>query len=310
MRRRGYLPIPLELEEVPCPTCAGRETTVLLRFDAFGFPTPMTQCAQCGQVYMNPRPTAAYLNNFYCRKYRRFYEGLRRTTDRYIKKRRWEEWARYRLSKYSELLSEGIEVLDIGCGAGLFLDAVRRSLRSTITVGIEPDPVLADHAEKRLGLEVHRGFFDTFACPRRFDLITAFHTLEHLPDLGAFFEFGKSHLKRGGRVVVETPNVGGAWKGIGMFHLVHLYAFTPHTISNLFRVNGFEVERVAAVENDLEHSNLYLIGTQGSAPPTTQAWCDQEECARIESKCRQLHTQRYHRIVRTWTKLALQAIRG
>jgi SAM-dependent methyltransferase len=87
--------------------------------------------------------------------------------------------------------------------------------------------------------------------PASFDLITAFHVLEHLPDpLGALRAM-LGWLAPGGLMIVEVPNADGLgarlfgryWSGLDFpRHLVH---FTPRTLGALVeRAGGRVVARV------------------------------------------------------------------
>lgn len=95
----------------------------------------------------------------------------------------------------------GLEILDFGCGAGDFLQAVRG------------DCVTAK------GIELQRNYVDDLNAngipcfdslnsieERSLDTIFSFHVLEHLPDpLASLLEM-KTKLRTGGRLVIEVPH--------------------------------------------------------------------------------------------------------
>ena len=83
--------------------------------------------------------------------------------------------------------------------------------------------------------------------PGSFDLVTAFHVLEHLPDPLGVLRRMLGWLAPGGSAVIEVPNVAGAgarlfgryWSGLDMpRHLVH---FTPATLTALAERAGGRV---------------------------------------------------------------------
>jgi SAM-dependent methyltransferase len=246
---------------------------------------------------------------FYQKYFRFFYEGYRKVTEDYIRRKKWKEWADFRLARYQPYLRENSRVLDLGCGAGFFLDRVRRAFPSAGVAGIEPDPMMAGFCQEKLRLDVHQEFLETFLPPHKFDVITAFHFIEHLFDLPAFVEFLQKNLVPDGLVIIETPNVTGSWEGIGMFHLAHLYTFSPRTASNVFRAGGFEVVQVGALENQLDESNFFLVARNAQEVTPEFLSRDPSESARIAAKCRTLKTTRAQRILRNWAKMAYFSLR-
>jgi len=307
---RSLVPIPLEMEQCPCPICEGDSTDTLLEFDSFGFPTRTVECQYCGLIYVNPRPTSSYVREFYVKHYRYFYEGIREVSEAFVRRRRWREWAQYRLAKYAPYLTDGVKLLDVGCGIGLFLNAVRERFPRATLQGVEPDPMVASYAQRHLGLDVQPCFLDGFWTSETFDVISVFHVLEHLHDLPGFFRFVKQHLRPGGLVIAESPNADGSWEGIGMFHLLHLTAFSPRSMSNLFLLNGFHVLAGAGVENDLEHSNLYVVARLDGSGESQLLPRDLEESARLRAKCQRIRQQRWWRVCRTWMKIGYYEVAG
>jgi SAM-dependent methyltransferase len=300
------LPIPLELESCPCPACASRDCTGLLNFDSFGFPIGTVECDSCGQVYSNPRPTRAYLEDFYASKYLYFYEGIRGVSQAYVRRHSLEELAAMRLRRYAEYLAPHTRLLDVGCGSGLFLAAVRRDFPEAAVAGIDPDPSAAVFCRQQLGLTVQQGFFETCTAPETWDVISAFHVLEHLHDLPAFFQAVRRSLRPGGLFFAECPNLDGSWRGIGMFHLAHLQAFSPRTLENLFLRFGFEVVAAEAIEHPLDPSNLFVVAAArpGGGSPAR----DPAESERIRLRCRHVRAFRTARISRTWAKWAYRRL--
>ena len=81
---------------------------------------------------------------------------------------------------------------------------------------------------------------------RRFDVVSAFHVLEHLPDSRAFLRTLARWARPGGFVCIEVPNfasvqrrrLGAGWSGLRPHeHLIH---FTPATLAQTFRAAGID----------------------------------------------------------------------
>ena len=96
----------------------------------------------------------------------------------------------------------GGRLLDIGCGAGLFLH--RQQDGFARVQGIEISPPSVDYARRVLGLEIVDGIA---AVDGPVDVATAWHSLEHMPaavltDLLAGL---RAKLAPGGCVIVSVP---------------------------------------------------------------------------------------------------------
>jgi SAM-dependent methyltransferase len=129
--------------------------------------------------------------------------------------------------------------LDVGCGSGGSL-AVARALGWRIA-GIEMDEAAAALA-RRYTEELHVGDILTAPFPSaRFDVVTAFHVLEHVPDPVAVARRMLDWLAPGGLLIVEVPNAGGlgaalfgdAWSGLELPR--HLSHFTPMTLERVIK---------------------------------------------------------------------------
>ncbi|HJN22557.1 MAG TPA: class I SAM-dependent methyltransferase [Rhodospirillales bacterium] len=136
--------------------------------------------------------------------------------------------------------------LDVGCGVGLFL-AYLRTKGVTDFLGIDNDPALtkyiaAEIAEKFVNADIWK-FPDGGAGGRRFDRITLFDLLEHLPakDGARLLMKLAKLLKPGGRVVVKVPNMGSPWGGGYQFgDLTHKAAYNPSSMRQLALASGYE----------------------------------------------------------------------
>lgn len=306
---RTYLPFPLELESCACPICSSREGSTLMRFDQFGFPIGTVECQGCGFIYTNPRPTEKWMNAFYERYFWFFFQGRCKIGERFFRRQHTKEWAALRFGRCAPYLSQAKSILEIGSGSGLFLDQVRRNFPTIRTSGIEPDCKMVKYSREVLGLDVHQGFFQSYKSDSRFDVITLFHVIEHLFDLAGLFEFVRGHLAPGGLLIMEAPNVDGKWKTIYMIQLSHLHIFSPRTIKNLFAKTGFEVIRIADLENQLDESNLFVAGRIAAEPSERPFLRDPQESTRILTKFQKVPKNRSVRVLRAWVRLAYFAVR-
>ena len=202
-----------------------------------GEPFEVWCCRRCGFGVTRPRP--ADLDRYYPPAYRK-YGGAAGFALRWLYERRARRWAR-------ALPSRGT-ALEIGCGEGWMLRALRR--RGWRVVGVErasaPDP---GGAVDRIPMFV--GDLRAIRAAPRFDLVVLFQTLEHLDDPSGVLRTCAAVVRPGGRIVVAVPNFaswqamlfGGAW-----FHLDpprHLSHFSRESLRRFLEAAGFRVERVS-----------------------------------------------------------------
>lgn len=130
--------------------------------------------------------------------------------------------------------SERETFLDVGCGSGEVLQAGRE--RGWHVQGVEPEATGATMARER-GLNVEIAMLEDTGLQERFyDVVAAFHVLEHVPDPVGFLKMLARWARPGGLVVVEVPNFASFQRrrlaeGWPMLRpLEHLTHFTPATL--------------------------------------------------------------------------------
>ncbi len=156
--------------------------------------------------------------------------------------------------------NESLSLLEVGCGHGWFLQAAAQ--RGYQTLGIEPDPVIAEHA-RASGQNVIVGYFpDALPEQARFDLIAFNDVFEHLPDPQAAAQACFTCLRPGGMLLLTLPSNKGvlfrvarllSWLGFSGpldrmwqrgFPSPHISYFHPEALAALLLRYGFrEVHR-------------------------------------------------------------------
>jgi SAM-dependent methyltransferase len=137
-------------------------------------------------------------------------------------------------------------LLDVGCGGGELLQAA--AARGWRVAGVDPivqavqdARARVPSADLRVGLTSDAGFAEG-----SFDVVSAFHVLEHMPDARAFLREIARFARPGGLVVVESPNFasmqrrrqGERW--IHLRPLEHLVHYTPQTLRAALRAAALE----------------------------------------------------------------------
>jgi 2-polyprenyl-3-methyl-5-hydroxy-6-metoxy-1,4-benzoquinol methylase len=200
-------------------------------------------CRGCGHVYLNPRPTQAEIGAYYPASYK---EYTTRVDDEPNPFTRWNR--QYGMAKRCRVVTDRRppgRLLDVGCGTGLFLDAMRR--RGWEVHGEDMTPVAARLARERFGLEVFEGTLEQARYPdQHFDAVTLWNVIEHVPDPPATIrEIGRI-LRPGGLIVMGTPNVDALDARLfGRYWALweaprHFNVFSPESLGRVLRQNGFQ----------------------------------------------------------------------
>lgn len=147
----------------------------------------------------------------------------------------------------------GLRVLDVGCGGGWFL-RICKQLGAT-EQGVEPNEHGAKFTKDQ-GLRVFRGTLEEYATTAngaRFDVITADHVLEHVPDPVQTLSVMRRLLAPGGYIWIAVPNAAypicralkGRWHSTDLpYHLMH---FTPGSMAEAGDRAGLKVRKQTSV---------------------------------------------------------------
>ena len=189
--------------------------------------------------------TPAEEAHFYAHEYRKIYHGGDYDLDRFHRARQPDSDHRFARLRDSGLLRG--RVLDVGCSTGNFLETIKPHVASIR--GVEPDARQRDYAREKRGLLVADDTTQLTA-DERYDLITIFHTLEHIREPAEFLACVAMHLAKDGALVVEAPNVEDAL--IARYHLeefatfywhpAHSYYFSARTLAAVVQRAGLECD--------------------------------------------------------------------
>jgi len=250
------------METLDCLICDTDNTEVLFSkrdgFASLSSEYTIVQCRKCGLVYVNPRPTAKEIANFYPEYYSwkeeagqgSFFSRLAKTL---------EGMYRFHLLNYevSRLLKlSGITsgaILDIGCGTGDRLSIFKK--KGFNVYGIEPSGA-ANYGREKFDLHILQGRLPNPQLPaNHFDIITLYNVFEHLHNPRESLSEMRRLLNDKGFLVIQVPNIDSPqfslfkrnWAAFDVPR--DLYYFNLTTISTLLASEGFEMVTVDYANN-------------------------------------------------------------
>ena len=226
------------LEYVRCNLCQSDDFKKLYVINAFD----IVKCRKCGLVYTNPQPGLEDIKRFYKEKDAHIDPAEER--DIFIQrfKRIIKTIERFKGKGKGKLL-------DIGCSYGYFLKLAEEY--GWEGYGVEISDYVSRYCREELNLNIFTGGLSEAHYPdQHFDVITMFHTLEHVQDPRGWLREINRILKRDGLMVVAVPNIGSlkamlAKKDWELFKAPeHLYHFSRQTLILLLVKTGFQPVRV------------------------------------------------------------------
>ncbi|MCD6297308.1 MAG: class I SAM-dependent methyltransferase [Deltaproteobacteria bacterium] len=242
------------------------------------------QCTHCGAVYQDPMPTQAEIEGFYpddYSVYRKIRPPKRHGRAKFAVLRYKYGYNHLHVPRAFLLMASVLSLfryrdsityvpngraLDIGCGNGKFIQAMN-SLGWQFE-GVEFNPVAVDACHEA-GLKVFHGELQAAAYKdNSFDLITARHVIEHMPNPNNFMCEITRILKKKGRLVIETPNsqaLGRRWFGTNWYANEvprHLVLYNTDNLNSLAERHGMRRIKVKTPTTPkiILNSLDYLIG--------------------------------------------------
>ncbi|MBV1879113.1 MAG: class I SAM-dependent methyltransferase [Pseudomonadales bacterium] len=255
--------MPYMVEDVLCPLCGSVGTQAFLGHDQLmGLPGEFIyrECNECAVLYQSPMPDAKAIASFYPDSY--LDHDLPPVTKPFGWLRRavlaghygYASLAGTVLSRFVGRLAgigfyrdevvfkRGGIALDVGCGNGKFVQKL--SALGWQASGVEFSESAAK-AGISAGLKITVGTLEEAQYPdASFDLISARHLIEHLPNPVQFMAEITRLLRPGGRLLIRTPNsnaLGRRWFGANWYANDpprHLVLFTPENLTQIAAAAG------------------------------------------------------------------------
>jgi len=245
----------------------------------------MVKCKQCELIFTNPQPTKDEMKNYYPENYYSFSpfipnpflpysKNIFKKITTFIKKSVLVENYNYSFQDYpsslfirplQKLLGRifkyqigwifppfilGGVALDVGCGSGIYLTKLHEL--GWKTYGIDPHAgSIVEWAKEKLDLTIFAGELTEAHFPNNyFNIVTFFHTFEHLHEPLKILSEVYRILKPGGILIINVPNVGSLERSIFKNHWIgwdpprHLFHFFPDTIKKILIKTKFSITKI------------------------------------------------------------------
>ncbi|HEY1050108.1 MAG TPA: class I SAM-dependent methyltransferase [Prosthecobacter sp.] len=207
------------------------------------------RCRQCAHTYLNPRPTVECASEIYPSDYYTL-DASHQPDGFSIMGRMKDLVVRGRLRAFLRGVPQGGTVVDLGCGDGALLLAMRRERPDTRLMGV--DFAVSAPQRKKMedaGISVIESPLETAPLPDNVSLVIMNQVIEHLWDVDACMEKVRACLRPGGMFSVCTPNTAGydrpwfhdgAWGGY--YFPRHLNLFSQDGLSRYMERFGMRVK--------------------------------------------------------------------
>ncbi len=199
---------------------------------------PLIKCSYCGLIKLNKIPDDKKTKEVIKLIEKSFYFE-------YEKERRsYQNYFIEKLNDIQKYSSQKI-LLDVGCSTGIFLSEAEK--RGYFCEG-------CDYSRKAVDICINKGL-RAFYCNadnldrinKKYNIISAFQTIEHLRKPLNFIININNHLTKNGIFLLTTPDVDGfvskisGKKWFGYYNKEHYYYFSKKSLYLALKSNGFKV---------------------------------------------------------------------
>ncbi|MEM1407573.1 MAG: class I SAM-dependent methyltransferase [Bacteroidota bacterium] len=219
----------------------------------------LTKCRQCEFLFTNPRPTPDRLSGYYESAEYISHQNKSNTLINWI----YSIARKFTLSWKFELISKYLKTgkaLDIGCGTGHFLAKLKS--KGWTVHGVEPDAGARTIAAEQLENDTIVNSLDKINPKNKYDLISLWHVLEHIPDLADYLIRIKLLLNKNGRIFIAVPNHNSFdathYKNYWAAYDVprHLYHFNQSSMKTLAQKYGLKIDDIIPMKLDAYYVSL------------------------------------------------------
>jgi ubiquinone/menaquinone biosynthesis C-methylase UbiE len=268
------------LEYADCALCGSPDYSPLVVQHWFGEDFQVVRCQHCGMIRTNPRPTPEWKANFY----NPALNSLAQTTGNdFIYAPQPDRLPSYRrlLQYIGKRAKPGQKLIDVGAASCVFTKMAQDAGFNATACDYSQEALA--YGIKNYNVKTLRSPAESIDAPdASFDIVTIFHTIEHLSDPMIVLRELHRILKPGGFVFLETPNYAPHFLAQTKFKFIlpfyrymtkrqeglpwvpfdHYYHWTPGHLIEALRESGFRDVKVHHIQ-----------GYRSNTKPNLLFWC-------------------------------------
>ena len=226
------------MEEIACIFCKKKSDQIVIKENGY----LGRKCSKCEIIYISPRPSFNEIIDLYG------HDQAHITAESHIA----EEFLKRLYSKHNlkivNMYSKNGSILEIGAGAGYFLDEARKL--GFKPYGVECNPIQAKFIRDELRIPCEESPLSASLFEgKKFDVVYHCEVISHFFDpISEFWKINQK-MKEGGILVFETGNLGEMdktyYKYFTKFQYPdHLFFFSSNNLLHLLAKTGFEFIRL------------------------------------------------------------------
>lgn len=226
------------MNEIRCIFCETESNHVVIEENGY----KGKKCPQCGLIYISPRPSFDEIVDLYG------HDDAHISAESHISAGFSKRlYARHHLRIIRSFVKSGT-LLEIGAGAGYFLDEARKM--GLDPYGIEFNPIQANHIRNKLSIPCEESPLNTSIFEgKQFDVVYHCDVISHFFDPISDFKKINEIMKDESFLIFETGNLGEVdqmyFKHFQRFQYPdHLFFFSTDNLVDLLKKTGFDFVKI------------------------------------------------------------------
>lgn len=250
------------MEQINCPACCNQQFKHVLtgqdNINHIEGNFNIVQCKHCGFLLTNPRPNSKEIVKYYPETYTPYHPNFKQSVRIALFRKQHPIIYNFINPQHNlDLQSRKTKnkVLEVGCGSGNFIFELKTLHPHWEISGSDISKTNIDILKKH---KIDAFVSDLTKIPKKtnyFDLIYGWMVMEHVHNLHTALSEIHRVLKKKGVLCISIPNASSweftffkkYWHGLHLPN--HLYHFTPKSISNILKINGFQVKKIIFQKN-------------------------------------------------------------